>query len=187
MLVPGPRAVDLADFFTSVAQATPHVVCMPYLGVWDRQGRPVYAYDLLAYEEEVALLEAEVVENPPVFGIARYDEPAGEGRGADHVRRHHYDVEQVTEGEVIVEAASSMGEERERRAWPIRFWQGIHEREGGHVAWDRVEVVGTLFEDTDLLAAWGLDLPLPEVLRRLRLPAPERWRALRAPAPSAAY
>lgn len=192
MLVPGARPVDLADFFTSVARAAPDAVFMPYLGTWDRHGRPIFAYDLLAYEAEVALCGADVVENPRVFGIARYDEPAEEGSGAGYVRRHHYDVEQVTEGTAVVDVPLHGREDTdvpgqvERRTWPVRFWDGIHEREGGLVAWDRVEVVGTLFENADLLPAWGLDLPLPEVLRRLRLPPPDRWGALRAAIPNVA-
>ncbi len=186
MCYPGPEAVDHADFFARVAAAEPEVVYMPYLGVWDRAGRPVYAYDLLAYEDEVPVAGGEVVANPRVYGIALYDPQVGEGCGADYVRRHHYDVEQVTEAEGVVAVPTGtlddldvVPEPVERRAWPVRFWEGVHAREGGTVAWERVEVVGTLFEDVEQVAAWGLDLPLPEVLRRLRLPAPERWGALR--------
>ena len=187
MHYPGPEATDHADFFAAVAAAEPHAVFMPYLGVWDRTGRPVFAYDVLVFEEEVAHEDAVVVENPRVFGVALYDPCAEPGRGADYVRRRHYDVEQVTAGDVVLDVPSRGTPGRpERRVGPVRFWEGVHEREGGTVAWDRVEVVGTLFEDPGLLAAWGVDLPLPEVLRRLRLPPPDRWGALRVAAPNTA-
>lgn len=187
MAYPGPEAADHARFFAAVAAAEPHAVFMPYLGVWDRTGRPVFAYDLLAYDDEVPP-GAEVVANPRVFGVALYDPRAEPGRGADYVRRLHYDVEQVTEGEAVVHAVRHGGEAPrtvERRAWPVRFWEGVHEREGGAVAWDRVEVVGTLFEHPGLLADWGLPYDLAEVLRRLRLRGSERWGSLRAGAAGA--
>lgn len=181
MTYPGPEAADHADFFADVAAAEPHTMFMPYLGVWDRTGRPVFAFDLLAYEEEANHADAVVVENPRVFGVALYDPRAEPGRGADYARRLHYDVEQVTSGDLVLNVPTrGVPGPPERRAWPVRFWEGIHEREGGTVAWDRVEVVGTLFEDFGRLAGWGLHLDLAEVLRRLRLTSSKRGRSLQA-------
>lgn len=210
MHVPGPRAVDHADFFLRVACAEPDIVFMPYLGVWDRYGRPVYAYDLVAYQEAVVIEGAEVIENSPVYGVACFDPCNVDGRGADFVRRLHYDVEQVTLGALVLDVpvrrpddfdlegnpddglvaallpeSPDLPEQVERRVRPLWFWEGIHAYEGGTIAWHEVEVVGNLFEDFGRLADWGLHLDLAEVLRRLRLPGSERWGSLRVGAADA--
>lgn len=173
MLYPGPEWEGLAAF-CGAAAAAGAALHLPYLGVWDRHGSPVYAGDLVVYYDEHPVGAVEITQNGPVLGLARHRLPqaAGRGLGAAHVPRRHYDVLQLTEARITVLLDTDGGDHTrrlERWTLPVRFWRDEHGYDGGEVLWHRVGVRGNAFEHPGLLDDWGLGLDVDDVVELLRV------------------
>src|SRR5690606_37788562 len=159
MVYPGRTPAELAAFFQTVAAADA-ALDLSYLGVWDRHGAPVYAGDLLVYHDEPPTGTVEVLQNPPVLGLARYDEPDPAHRAADFVPRRHADVHQLTEARMaVLLETDGRGHTRRFERWTrsVRFYRDEHGYDGGEVLWPRIAAPGNPVEQPAPLHA----LPRP--------------------------